>query len=138
MFESLFEFFFKYRPIAFDEGAIAFRPTLATYLAALAVVAVGVVTYRTYREVRANSRPVDRLVLTGIRLTILALLVLCLFRPVLVLSQVVAQQNFLGVVIDDSRSMEIADRDGETRADFVTQQFGGEESPLLTALADRF
>ena len=41
MFESLFEFFFKYRPIAFDEGAIAFRPTLATYLAALAVVAVG-------------------------------------------------------------------------------------------------
>ena len=138
MFESLFEFFFKYRPIAFDEGAIAFRPTLATYLAALAVVAVGVVTYRTYREVRANSRPVDRLVLTGIRLTILALLVLCLFRPVLVLSQVVAQQNFLGVLIDDSRSMEIADRDGETRADFVTQQFGGEESPLLTALADRF
>jgi len=138
MFESLFEFFFKYRPIAFDEGAIAFRPTLATYVAALAVVAVGVVTYRTYREVRANSRPVDRLVLTGIRLTILALLVLCLFRPVLVLSQVVAQQNFLGVVIDDSRSMEIADRDGETRADFVTQQFGGEESPLLTALADRF
>ena len=138
MFESLFEFFFKYRPIAFDEGAIAFRPTLATYLAALAVVAVGVVTYRTYREVRANSRPVDRMVLTGIRLTILALVVLCLFRPVLVLSQVVAQQNFLGVVIDDSRSMEIADRDGETRADFVTQQFGGEESPLLTALADRF
>ena len=138
MFESLFEFFFKYRPIAFDEGAIAFRPTLATYLAALAVVAVGVVTYRTYREVRANSRPVDRMVLTGIRLTILALVVLCLFRPVLVLSQVVAQQNFLGVLIDDSRSMEIADRDGETRADFVTQQFGGEESPLLTALADRF
>ena len=138
MFESLFEFFFKYRPIAFDEGAIAFRPTLATYLAALAVVAVGVVTYRTYREVRANGRPVDRLVLTGIRLTILALLVLCLFRPVLVLSQVVAQQNFLGGLIDDSRSMEIADRDGETRADFVTQQFGGEESPLLTALADRF
>lgn len=138
MFESLFEFFFKYRPIAFDEGAIAFRPTLATYLAALAVVAVGVVTYRTYREVRANSRPVDRMVLTGIRLTILALVVLCLFRPVLVLSQVVAQQNFLGVVIDDSRSMEIADRDGETRADFVTQQFGGEEPPLLAALADRF
>ena len=138
MFESLFEFFFKYRPIAFDEGAIAFRPTLATYLAALAVVAVGVVTYRTYREVRANSRPVDRMVLTGIRLTILALVVLCLFRPVLVLSQVVAQQNFLGVVIDDSRSMGIADRDGETRADFVTQQFGGEEPPLLAALADRF
>ena len=56
----------------------------------------------------------------------------------LVLSQVVPQQNFVGVVIDDSRSMQIADRDGETRADFVSQEFGTAESPLLAALADRF
>ena len=105
MFESLFEFFFKYRPIVFGEGDLAFRPTTATYVAAVAVLAVGVVSFRTYLQVRANSRPVDRAVLIGIRLTILALLLLCLFRPVLVLSQVVAQQNFLGVLIDDSRSM---------------------------------
>ncbi|MDP6581551.1 MAG: glutamine amidotransferase [Vicinamibacterales bacterium] len=138
MFESLFEFFFKYRPIVFGEGDLAFRPTTATYVAAVAVLAVGVVSFRTYLQVRANSRPVDRAVLIGIRLTILALLLLCLFRPVLVLSQVVAQQNFLGVLIDDSRSMQIADRDGETRADFVTQQFNAAEGPLLAALADRF
>lgn len=138
MFESLFEFFFKYRPIVFDEGSLALRPTTATFVAAGLVVAIGVVTFQTYQRVRANTRPLDRVVLTGVRLTILAVLLLCLFRPVLVLSQVVAQQNFLGVLIDDSRSMAIADRDGESRADFVTQQFGGEESPLLTALADRF
>jgi uncharacterized membrane protein len=138
MFESLFEFLFKYRPIVFGEGDLAFRPTTATYFAVVAVLAVGVVSFRTYLQVRANSRPVDRAVLIGIRLTILAVLLLCLFRPVLVLSQVVAQQNFLGVLIDDSRSMQIADRDGETRADFVTQQFDAAEGPLLAALADRF
>ena len=138
MFESLFEFLFKYRPLLFEEGDLAFRPTAATFVAAAAVVVVGVVTLRTYQRVRANSRPVDRAVLTGIRFAILALLLLCLFRPVLVLSRVVAQQNFLGVLLDDSRSMQIADLEGQARADFVTQQFGGEESPLLTALADRF
>ena len=138
MFESLFEFLFKYRPIVFEEGDLAFRPTTVTYLAVVAVVAIGVVTLRTYQQVRANSRSLDRAVLTGVRLTILVLLLLCLFRPVLVLSQVVAQQNFLGILVDDSRSMQIADRDGQTRADFVTQQFGGEEGPLLAALADRF
>ena len=138
MFESLFEFLFKYRPLLFEEGDLAFRPTAATFVAAAAVVVVGVVTLRTYQRVRANSRPVDRAVLTGIRFAILALLLLCLFRPVLVLSRVVAQQNFLGILLDDSRSMQIADLDGQARADFVTQQFGGEESPLLTALADRF
>jgi len=138
MFDSLFEFLFKYRPLVFEEGDLAFRPTVATGLAGMAIVVVGVVTFRTYQRVRANSRPLDRAVLTGIRFTILALLLLCLFRPVLVLSLVVPQQNFLGVLIDDSRSMQIADRDGETRADFVTQQFGGPESPLLAALADKF
>ena len=138
MFESLFEFLFKYRPFVFEEGDLTFRPTAVTYLAAVAVVVAAVVTLRTYQRVRANSRPLDRAVLTGIRFTILALLLLCLFRPVLVLSRVVPQQNFLGVLIDDSRSMQIADRDGQTRADFVTQQFGGAESPLLAALADRF
>ena len=137
MFESLFEILFKYRPIEFGEADLAFRPSLVTYLSAVAVVVVGVVTLRTYQRVRANSRPVDRAVLTGIRLTILALLLLCLFRPVLVLSRVVPQENFLGVLIDDSRSMQIADRDGQTRADFVRQQFGA-DSPLLAALADKF
>jgi len=138
MFESLFEFLFKYRPLVFEEGELAFRPSTVTYLAAVAVVVAGVVTFRTYQRVRANSRPLDRAVLTGIRFTILALLLLCLFRPVLVLSRVVPQQNFLGVLIDDSRSMQIADRDGQTRADFVAQQFGSVEGPLLAALADRF
>ena len=89
MFESLFEFLFKYRPLVFEEGDLTFRPTAVTYLAALAVVAAGVVTLRTYQRVRANSRPLDRAVLTGIRFTILALLLLCLFRPVLVLSRIV-------------------------------------------------
>ena len=138
MFETLFEFFFKYRPIVFDEGTLAVRPTTATWVMALAVAAIGVVTWRTYQGVRANSRPLDRAVLIGLRFAILALVLACLLRPVLVLSQVVPQQNFLGVLIDDSRSMGIADRDGETRADFITQQFGGEEPPLLAALADRF
>ena len=138
MFESLFEFLFKYRPLVFEEGDFTFRPTAVTYLATVAVVVAGGVTFRTYQRVRANSRTLDRGVLTGIRFTILALLLLCLFRPVLVLSRIVPQQNFLGVLIDDSRSMLIADRDGQTRADFVTQQLGSTEGPLLAALADRF
>ncbi len=140
MFESLFEFLFKYRPIVFEEGELAFRPTTATFVASLLVLAAAAVALRTYQQVRANSRPIDRTVLSAVRLGILALLLICLFRPVLVLSQVVAQQNFLGVLIDDSRSMQIADREGATRADFVLDQFGQGETvrPLQEALADRF
>ena len=43
-----------------------------------------------------------------------ALLVFCLFRPTLVLKAAVPQQNFVGVLVDDSRSMSIADTNGQT------------------------
>ena len=59
MFETLFEFLFKYRPIVFDEGSLAFRPTTATFVAAIVVVAIGVVRFQTYQRVRANTRPAD-------------------------------------------------------------------------------
>ena len=139
MFESVFEFLFKYRPLVFQEGDFTLRATWTVYIVAtLAAAAVAVLTLQTYARARGRSRRVDRSVLAGLRLAALAVLLFCLFQPVLVLTSVVPQQNFLGILIDDSRSMEIADRDGETRSAFVQEQFGAPESALLTALADRF
>ena len=138
MFESLFEFFFKYRPLIFQQGDFALR---ASWLGLLAIAVAGIaalVTFRTYAQVRGNSQPLDRTILTAVRIAALAVLVFCLLRPVLVLSSVVPQENFLGVLIDDSRSMQIADTDQTPRQAFVESSFGDPESELLTALADRF
>ncbi len=138
MFESLFEFFFKYRPLIFQQGDFALR---ASWLGFLAVAVAGVaafVTLRTYAQVRGNSQPLDRTILTAVRIAALTVLVFCLLRPVLILSSVVPQENFLGVLIDDSRSMQIADTDETPRQAFVESSFGDPESELLTALADRF
>jgi len=77
-------------------------------------------------------------VLAGVRLTALAVLALTLLRPVLVVSSVVPQENFLGVLIDDSRSMQIADRDEQPRGQWVQEHLGAPDSPLRAALADRF
>ena len=94
MFESLFEFFFKYRPLMFQQGDFALR---ASWLGLLAVAVAGVaalVTLRTYSQVRGNSQPVDRTILTAVRIAALTVLVFLLLRPVLVLSSVVPQENF--------------------------------------------
>ena len=138
MFESLFELLFKYRPLMFEQGDFAFRASWVGYLAVLAAAAAGFLTLRTYAQVRGNSRPLDRAVLAVIRISALALLAFCLLRPVLVLSSVVPQQNFLGVLFDDSRSMQIADRDEAPRHQFVEASFGEAVGSLLPALADRF
>ena len=138
MFESLFELLFKYRPLVFRQGDFVLSSSWPFAVLALAVAAAAAVTLLTYARARGKSQAFDRWVLSALRLAALAVLFFCLFRPVLVLSSVVPQQNFLGVLIDDSRSMEIADRDDTPRSAFVGQHFATEESPLHAALADRF
>ena len=138
MLETLFEFFFKYRPLIFDQGDFVFRASWVGYLAVAGAVVAAFLTLRTYLQVRGNSQPLDRAILTGLRIVALTVLAFCLLRPVLVLSSVVPQENFLAVLIDDSQSMQIADRDASPRYQFVEEQFGTAESGLRSALADRF
>ena len=138
MFDSLFQFLFKYRPLLFEQGEISFAAPMAASIAAVVVGLAAAATVVTYARVGSKSQPVDRVVLAGTRLAALGVLLFCLFHPVLVLSTVVPQQNFLGVLVDDSLSMRVADRDGATRADFVHDQLGGPNSPLFAGLAERF
>src|SRR6185503_10212216 len=106
-------------------------------LIAVALVAAGVLV--TYRRVpREGDTTRDRMILIGLRLGLIAVLLFCLLRPLLVLKAAVPQQNFLGVLIDDSRSMTIADTDGKPRTEFVQQQLSLPKSPLLEELSKRF
>jgi uncharacterized membrane protein len=135
VFESLFQFFFEYRPVVFQQGEFRFSPSAGSYVAAAAATIFIFLTFVTYRRA-GHSR--DRLVLTSLRVAALLLIVFCLFRPVLVVRAAVPQQNFLAVLVDDSRSMQIGDWNGQTRGAFVQQEFGGPEAPTLAALAQRF
>ncbi len=137
MLERLFEFLFKYRPIVFDRGDVGFAPPWpATVLVAVALVLTALAVIPYLRDSRLEPR--DRAVLASLRAAAFAILLFCLARPVLVVSTVVPQQNFLGVLIDDSRSMQIADYADRPRSTFVTEHFGPDGSPLLSALAERF
>jgi len=138
MFDALFELFFKYRPLLFEQGNFAFRASWAGGITLVMVAVAAVATWRSYAQVRGNSQPVDRAVLAGVRLIALTVLAFCLMRPVLVLSSVVPQQNFLGVLIDDSRSMRIADGDDTARLQFVEDQLATPEGELRAGLNERF
>ena len=133
MLESLFRFFFEYRPVVFQQGEFRLSPGPGAYVAlGLAGVAV-VLAVLSYR--RRPSSPL----LLSIRIALIALLAFCLFRPVLIVKTAVAQQNFLAVLIDDSRSMQIADSDeGQTRGEYARQQFGDRTAATLKRLSDKF
>ena len=62
MFESLFEFLFKYRPLVFERGDFVLGVPISTYLLAVAGVAVAVPTLLLYGRAKGKSRPSDRAV----------------------------------------------------------------------------
>ena len=139
MLESLFRFLFEYRPVIFQQGELRLAPSPGSYIAGALVAAFVLLTIVTYRGVRTRGRPRDRIVLTALRVSALLLLALCLFRPVLVVKAAVPQQNFLAVLVDDSRSMQIADWNGQqARGAFVREAFMAPDAPIMKALADRF
>jgi uncharacterized membrane protein len=137
LLERAVEFLFKYRPFVFEKGRLVLAAPWPVYAIALAVLALAAPALFTYARARGKTRPADRAVLAALRALVLAALLLCLCRPALLVSSVVPQQSFVGVLVDDSRSMRIADT-GEPRSAFVARTFGAEGSPLLKALEERF
>lgn len=137
MFESVFEFLFKYKPFVFERGELVLSASWPVLALGLLLAAAAVPTLRRYGRVGGKSTVRDRMVLRTLRVAIFLLLFVCLLRPALVVATAVPQQNFVGLLFDDSRSMQIADLDGMARADAVRAAFGA-EAPLVAALAERF
>jgi hypothetical protein len=135
--ESVFAFLFKYRPEVFEKGDLVFgAPSSVIFLLALGLL-IGGPAVMTYAGVRGKSTRRDRWVLSALRVASLVVLVLCLFRPMLLLSDAIPQRNFVAVLLDDSKSMTIADGGGQPRAAFEVGTFAP-ESTLLTELRKKF
>lgn len=136
-FDQVAEFLFKYRPVVFEKGRFAFaagRPAMAV---AAILVALGIALLITYGKAPGQAGPRTRFALAGIRAAILALLWFLLLQPTLLVSTAVPQRNVVGILVDDSRSMTIADDGKTTRADQVRTLLGA-EAALPAALGGQF
>ena len=137
MLESLFQFLFEYRPAVFRQGDFRFAPPAGTPVTAAVVIAAVAIAFVSYRILRTRVQWRERAVLGALRLVALGILLFCIFRPVLVVRAAVAQQNVVGVLIDDSRSMQLTDENG-SRGDLIKKTFANPDSAVMKALSDRF
>src|SRR5215471_2438754 len=134
----LFKFLFKYPALTFEQGDFTFAVSRTTIIGLGVLALVALAALVTYRGISSEGQqPRDRAILTTLRVALVALLLFCLLRPALILKAAVPQQNFLGVLIDDSRSFQIADRDGQPRSGFVSNNLAADR-PLLAALSKKF
>jgi uncharacterized membrane protein len=134
----LFKFFFKYPSFVFGQGDFTFATSRSMTFGLIGLAAVAVAALVTYRGITSEGPTRDRAVLVTLRLALIAIVMFCLFRPTLILKAAVPQQNFLGILIDDSKSMTIADRDEQPRTAFVQQELGQPDGALFKALSQRF
>jgi uncharacterized membrane protein len=135
--DAFVESLFKYRPIVFERGEFALAAPWPM-LIIVALGALGLVLAWGYNRARGKSSSRDRLVLTSVRVAILSLAGFALLRPTLLVSTAVPQKNAVAILIDDSRSMRIADADGRTRAEVAQRLLGTRDSALARALGERF
>ncbi len=136
--ESLFEFLFKYKPFVFARGEVVLAATAGSMVAAGLLLALAVPIVRQYRAIGGRSTPRSRLALAVLRAAVVALGCFVLLRPSLVVATAVPQQNFVGVLVDDSRSMRVAEGGAQTRAEQVSAWLDPGGSGLFGQLEERF
>ncbi|MEN8144970.1 MAG: glutamine amidotransferase [Gemmatimonadota bacterium] len=136
--ESVFEFLFKYRPFVFQEGELTLATPWPLVLLLVMGVVVAVAAFMSYRSPRGDAGPRTRTALSGLRVVALSLVLLALAQPALVLTSTVPEQNFVGVLLDDSKSMRIPGADGAPRHELVDSVFAIPGSPLMQRLEERF
>ncbi|MEZ5419378.1 MAG: glutamine amidotransferase [Vicinamibacterales bacterium] len=138
MLDTLSQLLLGVRWTVLGQGDFRFAPPSGAALAALLAVAAVAATVVSYRRAPRRLTFRDRAVLVALRTAFIGVLLLCLLRPMLVLRAAVPHQNVVAVLLDDSRSMRIADLDGQPRARYVQDQFGDPARGLRQALGERF
>ncbi|MEO7190399.1 MAG: hypothetical protein ABI051_05035 [Vicinamibacterales bacterium] len=137
MFESIFSSLFKYERLVFEQGQFVLGATRSMWLVAGAAAVAALYVIWSYSQV-ASLGARDKGVLLATRTALLLVAMFAILRPMLLLKVAVPQQNFVGILLDDSRSMGVADEQGRPRSAFVQEQLGRADAPLLAALTKRF
>ena len=134
--ESVFTFLFKYPPRLFGRGDLVLAPVVPVWALALAALAALTLIVVAHRQLRGIRR-FDRVVLGVGRALVLAIVLAILLRPTEVLSSAVPQRNVLAILLDDSRSMRVADVDGTPRTSAMQRAFS-DSSALVRRLSARY
>lgn len=104
-------------------------PPWALALAALAVAGLALLAYRRAAGISRRQRGA----LTALRGATLALVVLCLLRPMVLVPPEDRQEGVVAVLVDGSRSMGLRDADGLTRVERAGLLLTREIGPALSA-----
>ncbi len=114
----MFEFFLKYPRSVYAHGQFALLGAWPKWMLVLLILAAALGLAWLIRSRMAQAAPVMRgwraWVIWGLQTLMAALVLVLLWQPAITVAELKPQQNIIAVLVDDSRSMAIAE-DGATR-----------------------
>ena len=134
---AMFEFLFKYPRAVFAKGDLVLLGAWPRWVLVLLVIAAGAGLAWLIRSKLPQASPHVRNWKAGIiwllQFALAALVLLLLWQPAVLVAELRPQQNIIAVLVDDSRSMTIADG-GATRAQQAVKALDG---GVLDALREK-
>ena len=135
----MFQFFFKYPVPVFTKGHFVLLSAWPAWLLPVLIVVFAGGLALLIRSQLKNAEPNlhgwRAGAIWGTQSSLIALILFLLWQPAIMIAELSSQQNIIAVVVDDSRSMGIADDGGKTReAAAIAALEGG----LLAGLRKRF
>jgi uncharacterized membrane protein len=135
----MFQLFFKYPSTVFAKGHFVLLSAWPVWLLPVLVLTAGgglaVLVRSRLHEASPHLRGWRAVAIWGMQSSLIALVLLLLWQPAILISELNSQQNIIAVVVDDSRSMAIADSNGKSRESAALAVL---EGGLLAGLRKRF
>src|SRR5580692_3143848 len=135
----MFQFLFKYPIPVFTKGRfVLLGGWPAWVLVVFILIAAGGLALLIRWRLRSAGRELRSRcgwLIWGLQSALVALVLVLLWQPAMLVSELNSQQNIIAVVVDDSRSMRIADSNGKTREDAAIAAL---ENNVLAGLQKRF
>ena len=130
----MFEILFKYPASIFHKGHFVFLTPWPLWLLALAILAAAGLLYWHVRRNHGMLIGLRPVAIWLLETCLVALVLFLLWHPALSIATLRPQQNVVAVLVDDSRSMSLADASGTREAAAQAVLNGG----LLKSLGERF
>lgn len=135
--EQVIIFLFKYRAALFSKSQFGFGAHPSVFIVLALALSLALLVYFLYARRSLRLATPWRAALILLRASLLALIFICLMRPVIVVPAVIPQSSYVAVLMDDSSSMRLGDDGGGTRLDAV-KALMGEGRQFRQQLSDKF
>lgn len=135
----MFQFLFKYPSPVFTKGRFVLLGAWPAWVLVMLILVVASALALLIHWRLQSAAPIMRSwrarVVWGMQTLLVALVLVLLWQPALMVGELNSQQNIIAVVVDDSRSMGIADVEGKTRESAALAALQG---GVLSELQKRF